>query len=110
MPHGIRDLTLGEIAQLAGECAQAAQSAKGASALERIREWKDRSLVATETGEVHQAAKEGRVQILCVAASTADDYLVNGAVVETLSHGGEVHCVSVEAMSPGCPVIALMRY
>ncbi len=108
--HGIKDFPLGEIAQLAGECAQEAQAREALKALDRIREWKDRGLVATDSEEVNQAAIEGRVQVLCVGDAGDQEELVNAVVAETLCHGGDVFVVSGEAMSPGCPVTALLRY
>lgn len=108
--HGIKDFPLGEIAQLAGEYAQKAQSREAHKALARIREWKDRSLVATGIEEVNRAAMEGRVKVLCVAEAGGQEELVNATVAETLCHGGEVFVLSDEAMSPGCPVAALLRY
>ena len=108
--HGINDFPLGEIAQLAGECAQERQATEARKALDRIREWKDRGMVATDSEDVNQAAIEGRVQVLCVGDAAGEEELVNATVAETLCHGGDVFALSGEAMSPGCPVTALLRY
>ena len=108
--HGIKDFSLGEIAHWAGECAQELQAKEALKALDRIREWKDRSLVAIDLKEVNQASIEGRVQVLCVGVDRDQEALVNVAVTETLCHGGEAVEVASEVLSTGCPVIALLRY
>ncbi len=108
--HGIKDFSLGEIAHWAGECAQEVQVREALKALDRIREWKDRKLVVTDSEEVNQAAIEGRVQVLCIGVDWEQEELVNLAVTETLCHGGEVFAVTGGVMSQGCPSAALLRY
>ena len=108
--QGMKDLSMGEIAQMAGERALSAQNAKGVAALEKIREWKVRSAVATDGETANAAAKEGRVQVLCVSDSVVEEDLVNATVIETLSHGGQVMSVREKEMSPGSSVAALLRY
>jgi len=108
--QGMKDLSVLEIAQMAGERARSAQYAKGVAAMDKIREWKDRSAVATDGETANAAAKAGRVQVLCVSDSVAEEELVNETVVQTLSHGGQVLSVREKEMSPGCLVAALLRY
>ncbi|MCX6613954.1 MAG: hypothetical protein NTW74_24305 [Acidobacteria bacterium] len=108
--HGINDFPLGEIAQLAGECAQERQAKEARKALDRIREWKDQGLVSTDSEDVNQAAIEGRVDVLCVGDAAGEEELVNSTVTETLCHGGDVFVLSGGAMSSDCPVTALLRY
>jgi hypothetical protein len=107
--HGIKDFSLGEIAHWAGECAQEVLSREALKALDRVREWKDRSLVVNDIVAVNQASIEGRVQVLCVGGERDQEVQVNVAVTETLCHGGEVVEVPSEVLSTGCPVVALLR-
>ena len=105
----VRDLSLSEIAQRAGELAQqeATLASRGHSG--RLHEWPDRSRIADELGLIESAAAEGRLQELLVpiwAPGLAHEASLNRAAVETLRHSGDVLAV------PGlaAPALALLRY
>ena len=109
IPHGMRDLPLREIAQLGHACALSHCRAENEQALEKFRERGNRRLAIDDPQAVLDAAREGRVHLLCVSESAdgpdAEEELWNTAVVETLNHGGEVFAVR----SPD-PLAALLRY
>ena len=65
---------------------------------------------SAEFSEILQAAKTGRVQSLLVCNSEMDSNQVNTIVVETLRHGGEVHCSDAEQMPEQAPIAAIFRY
>ena len=106
---GMRDLPLRDIAHLAHECALSRQRAAGLEALGKIREKADRRLALEGNEEVLEAARAGRVHLLCVpelaGESQGERAEWNAAALETLSHGGEVLVVA------NTPILAaLLRY
>ncbi len=106
IPHGMRDLALREITQMARECALSRRRAEGREVLRKFREHGNRKLAIDDSAAVLEAAKAGRVHQLCVPETTegAEEALWNLAVVETLSHGGEVFT------TPSASLAALLRY
>lgn len=109
IPHGMRDLALREITQMARECALSRRRAEGRELLRKVRERGNRKLASDDSMAVVEAAKAGRVHQLCVpeASEGAEETGWNLAVVETLSHGGEVF-TGPAGSSAG--LAALLRY
>lgn len=106
IPHGMRDLPVREITQMAHECALSRRRAEGKEALRKFRERGNRKLALDDSAAVLEAAKAGRVHLLCVPEATegAEEALWNLAVAETLSHGGEVFT------APATSLAAVLRY
>jgi hypothetical protein len=63
----------------------------------------------TATDEVADAARGGRVDLLFVVDGAAADERVDGAVLDTLAHGGRIVGVS-EPLDADAPTAALLRY
>jgi len=109
--HNVRDASLRDIAQWARECALTRRRAEGREALRKFRERGDRSLAVDQPDAILDAATTGRVHLLCVPEGASPHAaLVNAAAAETLSHGGEVFTVPMEALSPSRPMVAILRY
>lgn len=102
----MRDLPVREITQMAHECALSRRRAEGKEALRKFRERGNRKLALDDSAAVLEAAKAGRVHLLCVPEATegAEEALWNLAVAETLSHGGEVFT------APATSLAAVLRY
>ncbi len=108
---GLRDVAVSEITQLGGAFVKEEQTAREAAAAQRIREWPDRSKVDGNLKRIVVAAKNGQVDTLCVQEHTAkDEALINEAVVETLSHKGEVYLVCAAEMKDLGEATALLRF
>lgn len=105
----IRDLTLSEITQRAGEIAHQEALLEGRARYAKMAEWPDRRRISNDLATVELAAREGRVQELHVPLFTLNlpsAAALNRAAVETLRHSGEV--LAVDGMTT--PVLALLRY
>lgn len=94
---GMKDLTLGEIGQLGGACAQTEQRTRTKKAVEKIREYPDRRKVEEDMRRLEVEARNGQVELLCLPVPEGHGGLVsdlslllNAAAVETLRHGGQV--------------------
>lgn len=90
-------LHAGEVARFAAEAAVAHYRRRGEAMLRRFVEMPDRKRTLAHPAAVMDAAREGRVHLLCVPAGAAS---ANAMVAETLAHGGEVFTMPRERM-PG---------
>jgi hypothetical protein len=114
---GIRSLTLGEIAQMGGACAQNTQAIADRAALQRMREWPDRKLVEEDLRRIVTLAANGQVQELLLRepathaglVTEAED-LANAAAVETLRHRGMVRLIAQTDMRGFGAAVALLRF
>jgi hypothetical protein len=114
---GIRGLTLGEIAQLGGACAQSTQAIADRAALQRMREWPDRKLVEEDLRRIVTLAANGQVQELLLREPAAHaglvteaEELANAAAVETFRHRGMVRLINPADMRGFGAAVALLRY
>jgi len=114
---GIRDVELGEIALLAGAFAPKEQAIQEKAALDRIREWRDRSRVEGDLARILVAAANGQVDELCLKDQGATkglvgewDVLANQAAVETLRHKGHVRVVAASDMNGLGDAVAVLRF
>lgn len=110
---------------------EGALEAQRARELERLAEMSGTGHAAQGPAQVAEAATQGRVARLFVAAKpwcgaelpdggtvvrlgTEDSFaaceLIDRAVADTLTHGGEVHPVPAAEVSPGQAVAATLRY
>lgn len=94
-----------ELARFAAEAARAHYLRQGEAMLARFAEMTDRKRTLAHPAAVIEAAREGRVHMLCVPEGAAE---ANAMVVETLAHGGEVFTLPRERM-PG-EVAAILRF
>ncbi|HTS77900.1 MAG TPA: hypothetical protein VMG40_16935 [Bryobacteraceae bacterium] len=93
-----------ELLQLAASLIRESILARNAAALAQARERLAPARISSDAGQIPQLAASGRVGELYVAEDARDEKL-NRALVETLTHSGEVH-----ALPSGSAPAAMMRY
>ena len=94
-----------EIAQSAAEAARSHYRRQGEAMLARFADMPDRQRTLAHPAAVMDAARDGRVHLLCVPEAAA---WANELVVETLRHGGEVFTLPRERMAG--EVAAILRF
>jgi hypothetical protein len=110
----VDSLSPAEIAVFAAKAADNDYDLLAERVLAEYREAPDRGRTLDDTGAVLQAAGEGRVHRLCVRAGTeagsADNALLNAAIVDSLRTGAEVFMVPQDRLPAANPLAAILRY
>jgi hypothetical protein len=102
-------VTVSEATERARNAARAHYALQAEQVLSEYLEMPDRARTLSDVPEIVRAAEQGRVHRLCVRSETEPgDDLINDAVVETLSTGGDVFMLPQEKMA--IALGAILRY
>lgn len=116
----VEELALDDLAGLAAEASLLHYRRLGQAVLAKHRYMTERRRALSDAGEIITAAKRSRVYQLCAlepgdagggrnGGPRREHDMVNRAIVETLSHGGQVFMLTEAAMPPGSPLAAILK-